>query len=106
MRLGKRVLCEERLRRVPPQFSWVDHRLVRGGFCRRCRPEELALYLLLVTVGDAAGVSYYADESIARLINVPVEQVPALREGLCRADLLAWSAPLYQVLALPEVAHA
>jgi hypothetical protein len=25
----KRVLCPQRLRRVPEQFSWIDHRLVR-----------------------------------------------------------------------------
>ena len=37
----KEVVCEEWVRRVPRQFSWVDHRLVRDGFCRRCRPEDL-----------------------------------------------------------------
>ena len=31
MRVEKRVLCEEGVRRVPEQFSWVDHRLVRDG---------------------------------------------------------------------------
>jgi len=29
MQIIKRVLCPERLRKVPPQFSWVDQRLVR-----------------------------------------------------------------------------
>jgi hypothetical protein len=103
MMTRKQVLCEERVRRVPPQFSWVDHRLVRDGFCRKCSPEELALYLLLVTVGDAEGLSYYSDASIARLINVSAGHVPGMRQGLCRADLVAWSAPLYQVLELPQV---
>jgi len=32
MRVEKRVLCEEGVRRVPEQFSWVDHRLVRDGY--------------------------------------------------------------------------
>jgi hypothetical protein len=27
----KRILCPERLRRVPKAFSWIDHRLVRDG---------------------------------------------------------------------------
>jgi hypothetical protein len=98
----KEVVCEERVRRVPRQFSWVDHRLVRDGFCRRCRPEELALYLLLLTVGDAEGLSYYADRSVARLINLPVEGVAAAREGLLRADLIAYRSPMCQVLELPE----
>jgi hypothetical protein len=102
MRERKEVVCEERVRRVPRQFSWVDHRLVRDGFCRRCRPEDLALYLLLVTVGDAEGLSYYGDRSVARLINLPEEGVAVARDGLLRADLIAYRSPLYQVLELPE----
>jgi len=102
MRERKEVVCEERVRRVPQQFSWVDHRLVRDGFCRRCRPEDLALYLLLVTVGDAEGLSYYGDQSVARLTNLPLEGVAVARDGLLRADLIAYRSPLYQVLELPE----
>lgn len=98
----KHVLCEERTRQVPAQFSWVDHRLVRDGFCRRCQPEELALYLLLITVGDADGLSYYGDEGLAKLIGVPVGRIADIRLGLIRADLIAYHRPLYQVLELPE----
>jgi hypothetical protein len=102
MRERKEVVVEERVRRVPQQFSWVDHRLVRDGFCRRCRPEELALYLLLVTVGDAEGLSYYGERSLGRLLSLPVEAVAAARDGLLRADLVAYRHPIYQVLELPE----
>lgn len=102
MKDQKVVVCEERVRRVPQQFSWVDHRLVRDGFCRRCQPEDLALYLMLVTVGDAEGLSYYADRSVARLINLPESAVSAIRDRLIRADLVAFRKPIYQVLELPE----
>jgi hypothetical protein len=102
MMVRKQVVCEERTRQVPAQFSWVDHRLVRDGFCRRCRPEELALYLVLVTVADAEGLSYYGEAGLSRLISVPQERVAALRNGLIRADLVAFRSPLYQVLELPE----
>lgn len=98
----KNVLWEERVRQVPPQFSWLDHRLVRDGYCRRCAPEELALYLVLVTVGDAEGLSYYGDASLAKLIGVPVTRLPSLRAALVRADLVAYVRPVYQVLELPE----
>ena len=98
----KEVVVEERVRRVPKQFSWVDHRLVRDGFCRRCRPEELALYLMLVTVGDAEGLSYYGERSLARLINVAEPVVSTARQGLIGADLVAFRKPFYQVLELPE----
>ena len=102
MKDQKVVVCEELVRRVPQQFSWVDHRLVRDGFCRRCQPEDLALYLMLVTVGDAEGLSYYADRSVARLINLPESAVSAIRDRLIRADLVAFRKPIYQVLELPE----
>ena len=36
MQIKKRVLCPERLRKVPAQFSWVDQRLVRQRYLQRC----------------------------------------------------------------------
>jgi hypothetical protein len=66
--IRKRVLRPERLRRVPAQFSWVDQRLIRDGYFERCDAPALSLYLLLVTVADAQGLSYYGDGSICRLI--------------------------------------
>ena len=60
MATQKRVLCPQRLRKVPRAFSWIDHRLVRDGHISRCSHEALALYLFLVTVADAEGLSYYS----------------------------------------------
>ena len=54
----KRLLNPQRRRRVPRQFSWVDQRLVRDRYITRCAPEALALYLLLITVADAQGLSF------------------------------------------------
>ena len=36
MKTAKRVLCEQRLRKIPAQFSWIDQRLVFEGHLRRC----------------------------------------------------------------------
>lgn len=102
MMVRKQVLCEERTRQVPAQFSWVDQRLVRDGYCRRCPAEALGLYLLLVTVADAAGLSYYADATLGRLLQIPLTRVGELRDALVRADLVIHRAPLYQVMELPE----
>ena len=96
----KRLLCPERVRRVPDQFSWVDHRLVRGGHIKRCGLEALALYLLLVTVGDADGMSYYSDTAVTRLLSVDEGSVRKARRELVAADLIAYRKPLYQVLSL------
>jgi hypothetical protein len=98
--MQKRLLVPSRVRRVPRQFSWVDQRLVRDNLVGRCTVEALALYLLLITVADAQGLSYYADASIRRLLSMSPEQLAAAREGLIRAGLIAYEPPLYQVLAL------
>ena len=97
----KRLLCPQRLRRIPPQFSWVDQRLVREHYIERCTPEALALYLLLVTVADAQGLSYYADRSVcATAVACRRRALEQARAELIRAGLIAYRAPLYQVLAL------
>lgn len=66
MRTPKQVLRPERLRLVPEQFSWVDQALVRHGLIDRMAPRAAALYLFLVTVADAQGLSYYGQATLAR----------------------------------------
>jgi hypothetical protein len=98
--MQKRLLVPSRVRRVPRQFSWIDQRLVRDHHIERCDPQALALYLFLLTVADAQGLSNYADASIGRLLALSAPALAAAREALVRAGLLAYEAPLYQVLAL------
>ena len=98
--LTKRVLRPERLRQVPPQFSWVDQRLVRDRHLERCDAQALALYLVLVTVADAQGLSYYGEASLTRLLSMPAARVSQARADLIRLDLVAYERPLYQVLSL------
>jgi hypothetical protein len=62
----KRLLCPARVRRVPKQFSWVEQRLVRDDhYVERCDAYALALYLFLVSVADAQGLSYYWDATLS-----------------------------------------
>ena len=96
----KRVLVPERLRKVPRQFSWVDQRLVREGYLQRCDAVALALYLLLVSVADARGLSYYGDITICRLLRMQPERLERARRDLIGLGLIAYERPLYQVLAL------
>ena len=98
--VSEKVLCRERLRRVPEHFSWVDHRLVRDEYIRHVSPEALALYLMLVTVADAEGLSYYANATAARLLSLTPGTVLNARQELVAASLIAYERPLYQVLAL------
>lgn len=99
----KQILRPDRLRQVPAQFSWVDHRLVREGHLRRATPEGLALYLFLVTVADAQGMSYYGDTRCAQHLGMAVPALQAARCALIEAELIAYAHPLYQVLSLDRV---
>ena len=97
----KRLLCPQRLRRVPHQFSWIDQRLVREGHITRCGgAQALALYLLLVTVSDSQGLSYYSDKTAARLLSLSQPELRQARNNLLSAGLIAYQAALYQVLSL------
>ena len=100
----KRVLCPQKLRRVPSQFSWIDHRLVRHRHICRCSHQALALYLLLVTVGDGQGLSYYSDSTLGRLLHLDGLALARARQELISAHLIAYQSPLYQVLALDDPA--
>jgi hypothetical protein len=67
---------------------------------RRCDPPALALYLLLTVVADARGLSYYADATLARLLSLPAGAIGCARATLIRAGLIAYRAPITQVLSL------
>ena len=82
--MEKRVLNPERLRKVPPQFSWIDHRLVQENYFLRCDHSSWTLYLFLASVADADGLIYYSDASLQ----------------LVQAELIAYEKPLYQILSL------
>ena len=104
MKTVKRVLRPERQRLVPRQFSWVDQGLVQRGLIDRCDARAAALYLFLVTVCDAQGMSYYGAATLAPRLRLSPEELGAARAQLIELELIAYQAPLYQVLALPRVA--
>jgi hypothetical protein len=101
--MKKRVLCPERLLKVPPHFSWIDHRLVRENHFTRCDHPAWALYLFLVCVADVDGLSYYSDASLMRRLKMEELQVSASRRQLIQNGLIAYQKPLYQVLSLDPV---
>lgn len=98
----KHLLRADRLRQVPPSFSWVDHRLIRHARLRQCDHSAWALYLFLVTVADVQGLSYYSDAAIGRHLKLDPLQLAAVRRQLEAAELIAYRKPLYQVLELLE----
>ena len=67
---------------------------------KTCSHPAAALYLLLVTAGDAMGLSYYSDASIIKRLSMDPATLAGARENLIRIGLIAWRKPLYQVLSL------
>lgn len=98
----KKLINPDRLRQIPANFSWLDHRLVRHGHLKNLSPESIAFYLFLVSVGDSQGLSYYSNNGISKLLTL--KSVNCCREELIQSDLLAYSDGLYQVLELPSFA--
>jgi hypothetical protein len=100
--INKHPLRPQRLRHIPPSFSWVDHRLVRHEYLARADHRAWTLYLFLVTVADVQGLSFYSDAAVCRRLTMDQLTLSAARKQLVEADLIAYRKPLYQVLSLPE----
>lgn len=100
--LHKYPVCPHRIRQVPKQFSWVDHRLVRDRYLESCSHAAAALYLFLITVADSRGLSYYSDASLMKRLSMDAVTLQEARHNLITLGLLAYEKPLYQVLPLPE----
>ena len=89
---------------MPEQFSWVDQALVQRHFLDRLCTRAAALYLFLITVADAQGLSYYSQSTLTTRLHLSSEALVAARAQLIQLELIAYQAPLYQVLALPATA--
>ena len=96
----KSPILEQRIRKVPKGFSWVDHRLVRDRHIENCSHSQAALYLFLVCVADNQGLSFYGDPALMVKLSMDQPTLDQARSGLVRNSLIAWQRPIYQVLSL------
>lgn len=103
-----RQLCRDpiissRIRRIDSKgFSFIPNRFLRDGFFVSLTRDELALYLLLVLVGDRNGVSFYHYDSLCSILELPAERYLDVRNALIAKDLIAYDGTRFQVLSLPE----
>ena len=98
--MHKRPISLAQLRRVPPQFSWVDQRLVRERVIDHLSHEAWTLSLFWVTVADAQGWSFYAARSLCQRLSMALPVLHQAPQALIQRGLVASQRPLYQVLAL------
>lgn len=100
--IHKHLLVPERVRRPPAEgFSWVDRRFLRD-FAAQLSGDAVFLYFFLAAVSDRQGLSFYNDSTLAVRLRVREEAVVAARDELVVYDLVAYQAPLTQVLSLPR----
>ncbi|MGB3400734.1 MAG: hypothetical protein WBA34_11270 [Candidatus Deferrimicrobiaceae bacterium] len=98
--MTKLPILKNRIRKVPKQFSWIDHRLVRDRHIEKFTHPAAALYLFLVTVGDVDGLSYYGDKSVMKRLCMDQSTLQIARSNLIQNGMIAWQKPIYQVLSL------
>lgn len=100
--IHKHLLVPDRVRRPPAEgFSWVDRRFLRD-FAAQLSGDAVFLYFFLAAVSDRQGLSFYHDSTLAVRLRVREEALVAARDELVVYDLVAYQAPLTQVLSLPR----
>jgi len=100
--IQKRVLVPDRVRHLPEtDWAWVDRRFLRD-FAPKLTGDAVFLYYLLIAVSDKCGLSFYGDNSLARILRTPIPQLLQARQELVDWNLIAYDAPLAQVLSLPH----
>ena len=100
--IEKHLLVVDRVRRPPHEgFSWIDRRFLRD-FASRLSGDAVFLYFFLAAVSDKHGLSFYGDATLAVRLRTREEAVVAARDELVAYDLVAYQAPLTQVLSLPR----
>lgn len=102
MTITKRILLADRVRRPPESgFSWIDRRFLRE-FAVRLSGDAVFLYFFLTAVSDKHGLSYYSETTLALRLRTSEAAIVEAREELITYDLIAYQAPLTQVLSLPK----
>lgn len=100
--MHKRPISRFKLRKLPKQFSWIDQRLVREHYIDDLSHPACALYLFLLTVADAQGLSFYSGLSLCQRLTMTTSDLHKARQELVQHGLVAYQQPLYQVLALDD----
>lgn len=100
----------ERMRRFASSgFGWIDARLLKDGWLKILRLEEVTVYLFLCLVANQQGISWYRRDRIREALNLGEEETRRALARLCELDLVAYlpfgrydSEGFRQVLSLPS----
>jgi len=99
--IKKKILNNNRIRRISGSFGFIPHRFLTDGFLIALDQHQLLLYFFLVLVADRYGLSYYGYDSICTALGLSLEQYIDARDSLIEKDLIAFDGTLFQLLQLP-----
>jgi len=102
MKIEKKPIVPDRIRKISGSFAFVEHAFLRNGFWASLGHHDLLLYLFLVLAADREGLSYYGYDRICSILRINMEQYIAARNTLMEKDLIAFDGLLFQVLSLPQ----
>ena len=101
MKIEKKVLVADRVRRIDGSFSFIPHKFVIKGFLSGLSQHELLVYIILVLVGDRHGLSYYSQDRLGTMLKMTIDDFIQARNGLIKKSLIAFDGFMFQVLSLP-----
>ena len=88
MKIAKLPVNSHRIRRIPKGFGWIDHRIVKHRLIKSCSTDSLALYLVLISVSDQDGLSFYGDALICSILGWHNKRLEVARTPLEEVGLL------------------
>ena len=100
--IKKKILNDQRVRRIDGGFSFIPHRFLTGGFLSALDPDQLLLYFFLVLASDRHGLSFYSYDSICNFLQMPMDQYLQARNALIEKDMIDFDGTIFQVLDLPS----
>jgi hypothetical protein len=99
--IKKKILNQQRIRKIEGSFAFIEHRFLRQGFWRSLNHPELLLYMFLVLAADRHGVSYYSYDKICSQLGITLDEYLPACDGLINKDFIAFDGYFFQVLSLP-----
>ena len=101
--IKKRILNQERIRRIDGGFAFIPHRFLTDGFLSALNPSQQQLYFFLALAADRHGLSFYSYDRICNLLQMSLDQYVEARNHLIEKDLIAFDGTIFQVLDLPQI---
>jgi hypothetical protein len=102
MRVYKKPLITDRVRKIDGSFSFIPHRFITHHFFTSLSQHELLIYFTLVLVGDRQGLSYYSQDRLCVMLRLSLDEFISARNELIEKSLIAFDGFMFQVLSLPD----